>query len=146
METYGGPPPILTSAPDGGEWSVSRLGRFTIGKRAPATHWIGGWVAEPIWTLWSTENSLALVGNRTPAVSIPAEVSRLLSGEGTSVKVRLFCGARWSFGCAENLMKSTRVVGSMCLWMCAPEFAYTCRVRLICCRRRETNNKIGCVY
>jgi hypothetical protein len=29
----------LTSALDGGEWSVSRLGRFT-----PGTHWIGGWV------------------------------------------------------------------------------------------------------
>jgi hypothetical protein len=33
-------PPFLTSALDGGEWSSSRLCRFT-----PAdTHWIGGWV------------------------------------------------------------------------------------------------------
>jgi hypothetical protein len=30
---------FLTSAQAGGEWSVSRLGRFT-----PRTHWIGGWV------------------------------------------------------------------------------------------------------
>jgi hypothetical protein len=30
---------FLTSAPVGGEWSASRLGRFT-----PGTHWIGGWV------------------------------------------------------------------------------------------------------
>jgi hypothetical protein len=31
----------LTSALDGSEWSVSRLGRFTPRERAPATHWIG---------------------------------------------------------------------------------------------------------
>jgi hypothetical protein len=28
-------PPFLTSALDGGEWSVSRLGHFTPGERAP---------------------------------------------------------------------------------------------------------------
>jgi hypothetical protein len=35
---------FLTSALVGGEWSVSRPGRFTRGERAPGTHWIGGWV------------------------------------------------------------------------------------------------------
>jgi hypothetical protein len=34
----------LTSALDGGEWSASRLSRFTLTERAPGTHWIGGWV------------------------------------------------------------------------------------------------------
>jgi hypothetical protein len=34
----------LTSAIDGGEWSASRPGRFTLRGRAPGTHWIGGWV------------------------------------------------------------------------------------------------------
>jgi hypothetical protein len=34
----------LTSALDEGEWSASRLGRFTPKERAPDTHWIGGWV------------------------------------------------------------------------------------------------------
>jgi hypothetical protein len=34
----------LTSALDGGEWSVSRPGRFTPAERASGTHWIGGWV------------------------------------------------------------------------------------------------------
>jgi hypothetical protein len=34
----------LTSALDGGEWSASRLGRFTPRERDPGTHWIGGWV------------------------------------------------------------------------------------------------------
>jgi hypothetical protein len=28
----------------GGEWSASRPGCFTLGERAPGTHWIGGWV------------------------------------------------------------------------------------------------------
>jgi hypothetical protein len=28
----------------GGEWSASRPCCFTPGKRAPGTHWIGGWV------------------------------------------------------------------------------------------------------
>jgi hypothetical protein len=32
---------FLTSTLDGGEWSASRSGRFTPGKRAPGTHWIG---------------------------------------------------------------------------------------------------------
>jgi hypothetical protein len=35
---------LLTFALDGGEWSASRSGRFTHRKRAPDTHWIGGWV------------------------------------------------------------------------------------------------------
>jgi hypothetical protein len=37
-------PLILILALDGGEWSASRPGRFTPRKRAPGTHWIGGWV------------------------------------------------------------------------------------------------------
>jgi hypothetical protein len=37
-------PSFLTSAPDGGEWSVLRSGLFTPGERAPGTHWAGGWV------------------------------------------------------------------------------------------------------
>jgi hypothetical protein len=35
---------FLTSVLVGGEWSASRPGRFTPGKRAPGTHWIGGLV------------------------------------------------------------------------------------------------------
>jgi hypothetical protein len=34
----------LTSPLDGGEWSASRPGRFTLRERAPGTHWRGGWV------------------------------------------------------------------------------------------------------
>jgi hypothetical protein len=29
---------------DGGEWSVSRHGRFIPGERAPGTHWIGSYL------------------------------------------------------------------------------------------------------
>jgi hypothetical protein len=34
----------LTSALDGGEWSASRPGRFTLRERTSGTHWIGSWV------------------------------------------------------------------------------------------------------
>jgi hypothetical protein len=34
----------LTSALDGGEWSVSHTSRFTSREIAPGTYWIGGWV------------------------------------------------------------------------------------------------------
>jgi len=48
MKTYRGSggiaPAFLTSTLDGGEWSASRPGRFTLRERAPGTHWIGGWV------------------------------------------------------------------------------------------------------
>jgi hypothetical protein len=49
MKTYWGsggiaPLILLTSAPDGDEWSVSCPSRFTPRERAPGTHWIGGWV------------------------------------------------------------------------------------------------------
>jgi hypothetical protein len=27
-----------------GDWSASCTGCFTLGERAPGTHWIGGWV------------------------------------------------------------------------------------------------------
>jgi hypothetical protein len=37
-------PHTLTSALDGGEWSISRPGRFTPRERDPGTHWIGGWL------------------------------------------------------------------------------------------------------
>jgi hypothetical protein len=48
MKTYGGMDVqihiLLTSALAGGEWSASHHGCFTLGERAPGTHWIGGWM------------------------------------------------------------------------------------------------------
>jgi hypothetical protein len=48
MKAYGGVDiyiqVLLTSALVGGEKSVSRLGRFTTGKKVPGIHWIGGLV------------------------------------------------------------------------------------------------------
>jgi hypothetical protein len=35
---------LMTSALAGGDWSISRPGRFTPVERASGTHWIGGWV------------------------------------------------------------------------------------------------------
>jgi hypothetical protein len=37
-------PTLLISTVNEGEWSVSCPGHFTSEKRAPGTHWIGGWV------------------------------------------------------------------------------------------------------
>jgi hypothetical protein len=48
MKTYGGVDVqthvFLISALVRSEWSASRPGRFTTGKTALGTHWIGGWV------------------------------------------------------------------------------------------------------
>jgi hypothetical protein len=44
MVSGGRPPPFLTSALDGGEWSASRRGGFISVERVPGNHWIGGWV------------------------------------------------------------------------------------------------------
>jgi hypothetical protein len=54
---------FLTSALAGGEWSVSRPGRFTPGERISGLHWIGGWV-EPRVGLndVETKNVLPLPG------------------------------------------------------------------------------------
>jgi hypothetical protein len=35
---------FLTLTLVGGEWSVSRPGRFTLGERGSDINWIGGWV------------------------------------------------------------------------------------------------------
>jgi hypothetical protein len=48
MKTYGGVDvqlnAFITSAVNGGEWSVSRPGILTAGERAPYSICIGGWV------------------------------------------------------------------------------------------------------
>jgi hypothetical protein len=52
MKAYGGVDVqshvSLTSALVGGEWSASRPGLFTLGERAPSTHWIRGWAGPRI--------------------------------------------------------------------------------------------------
>jgi hypothetical protein len=35
---------FLTSALDGGEWSGSPSGRFTLGVKVPCNHWVGCWL------------------------------------------------------------------------------------------------------
>jgi hypothetical protein len=44
MKTYWESHAFLTLSLDGSEWSASWPGHFTPRERAPATHWIGGWV------------------------------------------------------------------------------------------------------
>jgi hypothetical protein len=43
---------FLTSAFVGGQWSLSRPGRFTPGKISPVTHWMGGWLGHKFF--WTT--------------------------------------------------------------------------------------------
>jgi len=42
---------FLTSALDGGEWSASCTGSFTLREEAQSTHLIGGW-GHPTWYFW----------------------------------------------------------------------------------------------
>jgi hypothetical protein len=60
------PPPFLTSALDGDEWSASRPEFFTNGEIAPGTHWIKGLDVGPRAGLDAVEKS-SYAGNRTRA-------------------------------------------------------------------------------
>jgi hypothetical protein len=63
----------LTSALDGGEWSASRPGRFTLRERAPDTHWIGGWVGPR--SGGKEKNSQPLPGLKPPIIQLVAQRS-----------------------------------------------------------------------
>jgi hypothetical protein len=65
-------PYFFTSAPAGGEWSASRLGRFTSG-----THWIGCWV-DPRAGLDDVEKRefFTLPGLKLRSLGRPAQSSR----------------------------------------------------------------------
>jgi hypothetical protein len=56
---------FLVSALDGGEWSVSRLGRFITGEKVPDTHWIGNWVGPRAGLDAVGETISATAGKRT---------------------------------------------------------------------------------
>jgi hypothetical protein len=60
----------LTSVLDGGEWSASRPGHFTLRERAPSTHWIGGWVGP--------RAVLEAVVKREIPSAMPTDLSRLV--------------------------------------------------------------------
>jgi hypothetical protein len=82
MKAYGGVDVkihiFLTSALVGGEWSTSRLCRFTIEERAPGTHWIGVWV-DPRAGLDNTEKKkfLNLTGLELRPLHRPARIQSL---------------------------------------------------------------------
>jgi len=52
----------LTSAFDGGEWSVSGPGHFTPRERAPSTHCIGSWMGPRAVLDMVVKNSQPLPG------------------------------------------------------------------------------------
>jgi hypothetical protein len=66
MKTYGGVEvwlhALLPSTLDRGEWSTSRLGRFTPKERAPGTHWTGVYVGPRAGVIAVTRKSLPLPG------------------------------------------------------------------------------------
>jgi hypothetical protein len=69
MRSGGIVPSFLTSAVGGGEWSASRLGRFTPGERAPAIHLLESWVGlEAGLEVLEKRKMLLLSGIRTPTV------------------------------------------------------------------------------
>jgi hypothetical protein len=57
---------LLTLELDGREWSVSRPGRFTLGKGTPETHWTGGWL--------DPTASLDVVENRDKSLPCPSGI------------------------------------------------------------------------
>jgi hypothetical protein len=60
---------FLTSALDGGDWSNSRLGRFTHKRKTLVpTQQDAGWAPAPIWTFRKTEKSVAPTRNPTSGV------------------------------------------------------------------------------
>jgi hypothetical protein len=89
MKVYGGVDVwihiFLTSVLAGGEWPVSRLGRFTLWERAPnPIGWEVLWTPEEVWRC-GEEKILEPTGTRTPTsrssstfpVAIPTELYRL---------------------------------------------------------------------
>jgi hypothetical protein len=57
---------------DGGKWSASRSGRFTLRERAPGTHWIGDWVGPRAGLDTVKQKYLVSAGTRTTAVQTVA--------------------------------------------------------------------------
>jgi hypothetical protein len=48
-----------------------------------------GWAPDPVWRLWRRANSYS-AENRTPAIAIPTELSRLLASEQEEAAVPRF--------------------------------------------------------
>jgi hypothetical protein len=102
---------FFTWATDGDESSASRSGLFRSGRRAPGTHWIGGWV-EPRAGLNAAEKRIisSVVGHRTPfqylpdsyLVTIPTEKSRRPGAE-TKRHKRIMYGDLKETGQLEDL-------------------------------------------
>jgi hypothetical protein len=80
---------FLTSALDGGEWSVSRPGRALHSGKGPPLPIVqeAGWDPEPVWMQRLEEKSSGFVGDRTPVVQ---SVVRYYTDLATKI-LRLLC-------------------------------------------------------
>jgi hypothetical protein len=80
MKAYGGVDVyihvFLTSALVGC-WSASRPGRFTLGERAPGTHWIGGWMGPRTGLDVQKKTLLTLPGLELRPLGLPAPTQSL---------------------------------------------------------------------
>jgi hypothetical protein len=66
---------FLTSELDGGEWSASRPGHFTLWEKSPGTHWTEDWVCTRagLDAVAKIKNPIiAPARNGTPVVEIAA--------------------------------------------------------------------------
>jgi hypothetical protein len=92
-------PPFFTSALDGGEWSTSRLDRYTPGETDTGTHLIGVWV-DPRAGLnaMNYKKSLALQAIEPrllgppvrSVVAIPTEVFNSRKNRNNSFRIHIY--------------------------------------------------------
>jgi hypothetical protein len=89
----------LTSALDGGEWSVSRPScALPLGKGPPVPiEQEAGRAPEPVWTQRLEETSSASVGDRSPSYKIKDDLkSKLFESQQKILYNELCCMAKYS--------------------------------------------------
>jgi hypothetical protein len=112
----GGTAPLFfTSALDGGEWSASRLYRFTPGDTARCTYWKGSWVGPRVGLGRCGENKKksCTAGNRTQAVQpVVHRHTALSSLQSVNSKTPLKLNSEWNSkrrGALERAKKCPRL-------------------------------------
>jgi hypothetical protein len=107
---------FLTSAPDGGEWSASRLGRALLPGKGPPVPIFqeAGWAPEPVWTQGLEEKILCLCRGSNPGRPVRSQILYWLSYPGSYAWA---LGTEWQIGriFCENVETTTLLM--LPLWM-----------------------------